>query len=213
MKRGLLISIEGCEGAGKSTAVRFVEDYLKRLSVDHIITREPGGTEIAEEIRNLLLHHHDEVMATETEALLMFASRAQHIKHKILPALQEGKWVITDRFTDASYAYQGGGRELGIEKIDQLKQWVLGDFEPDMTVLLDLSVELSASRLKRRAKLDRIEVEKQDFFERIREMYLALAHRDKKRFQVIDASKSLQEVQSDLTLIISSAFSQWQGEE
>ncbi len=195
-KAGYFISLEGTEGAGKSTLARFLQEYLQEKKINVLLTREPGGTEIAEEIRQILLHHHEELLMPKTEALLMFASRVQHLEHKILPALQAGQWVISDRFVDASYAYQGAGRVLGFDCIDQLKQWCIGDYHSDLTFLLDVPLEVSAQRLKSRSHLDRIENEKTDFFERIREMYLVLAKKFPDRYFVIDASLSKEKVMS-----------------
>jgi dTMP kinase len=192
---GCLISLEGTEGAGKSTLAKFLYTYLKEKEIEVVLTREPGGTEIAEEIRSILLKHHNEVLLPKTEALLMFASRIQHIEQVVLPALKLGKWVISDRFTDASYAYQGAGRFLGFDCIHELKNWSIGDFQPSLTFLLDISLELGAKRLQEREHLDRIEHEKNDFFQRSRQMYLDLEKRFPHRFYKIDASLSAQEVQ------------------
>jgi len=208
-KKGLFISIEGCEGTGKSTAVNYIKKYLTQLSIEHVITREPGGTAVAEQIRDLLLHQEKEYVVAETEALLMFASRSQHVYHTIIPSVESGKWVISDRFVDASYAYQAGGRQLGYDKVDALKKWVLGDFMPDLTILLDMPVEVGMTRLKRRAVLDRIEQEEIAFFERVRAMYLELAEKDPKRVQVIHADTSIDCVQEQLQLIISHAYTVW----
>lgn len=199
LKRGKFISIEGIEGAGKSTALQTIKKYLAQEGIEAVITREPGGTEIAERIRNLLLEHHEEPMQSETEALLMFASRVQHVKTKILPALEQGLWVVSDRFFDASYAYQGSARGIGFDKIKELKHWVLGDFEPDMTLLLDVPLEISLDRVRSRKHLDRIEQEEESFFRDVREMYLHLAKLYPKRFRVINSSRSRGTVSRVLT--------------
>jgi len=189
-KLGRFISIEGTEGAGKSTLAKFFQTYLYEKNVDVLMTREPGGTEIAEGIRHILLKQHQEVLLPKTEALLMFASRVQHLEHKLLPALQSGQWVISDRFSDASYAYQGAGRLLGFEKINELKEWSIGHIVPDLTFFLDVPLKLAAERLKSRQSLDRIESEKIDFFERVKSMYEYLAEKFPQRFYRIDASLS-----------------------
>lgn len=190
MKCGKLISIEGTEGAGKSTAMTFIQDYLMKAGIDAIWTREPGGTPLAEEIRNVLLHPASvEIMMPETELLLMFAARAQHIKTVVLPALNEGKWVISDRFIDATYAYQGGGRQMDEEHINMLDDWIVDGCYPDLTLLLDLTPELGFARAEKRGtKQDRIEQEKMDFFKRVREKYLSRAADDPKRIKIIDAA-------------------------
>lgn len=189
-KRGKFISIEGIEGAGKTTALQTIKKHLMQEGIEVVITREPGGTEIAEHVRHILLEHHTEAMYAETEALLMFASRIQHVKAKILPALEKGVWVVSDRFFDASYAYQGCARGLGFEKIKELKRWALGDFEPDLTLLLDVPLEISIERVRARKHLDRIEQEEERFFRDVREMYLHLAGLYPKRFRVINSSRS-----------------------
>ena len=190
IKPGKFISIEGIEGAGKSTALQTIKKHLAQEGIDAVITREPGGTDIAERIRHLLLEHHEEKMHAETEVLLMFASRIQHVKTKILPALKKGLWVVTDRFFDASYAYQGSARGLGFERIKELQQWTLGDFEPDMTLLLDVPLDISLERVRSRKHLDRIELEEEAFFRNVREMYLHLSDLYSERYRVINSSRS-----------------------
>lgn len=194
-KQGLFISIEGGEGTGKSTLCQYIKQYLASLGISAVLTREPGGTPFAEDIRQLLLKHHDESVSAKTETLLMFASRIQHVENKILPALQAGEWVISDRFFDASFAYQAAGRQLGYEDIDIIRKWSVGSFEPDCTFLLDAPLEVSLQRLKNRSHLDRIENEKSDFFERVRAMYLELSKKFKQRYTVLDCSLSKEEVQ------------------
>lgn len=196
MIKGKFISIEGIEGAGKSTALNFIKDFLQKANKEIVITREPGGTALAEILRELLLHSQlNEAMTKETELLLMFAGRAEHLHHVILPAIQAGKWVISDRFIDASYAYQGGGRAIAISYIKQLDDWIVAENRPDLTLLLDLSPEVGFKRaLQRGLGKDRIEEEKIDFFTRVRDAYLARASQDPTRIKVIDASASLEEV-------------------
>jgi dTMP kinase len=207
-KKGLFISVEGNEGAGKSTAVKFIVSYLQKKNIDVLSTREPGGTDIAEKIRHILLDDDQEPMHAETEMLLMFASRMQHVREKITPALEAGRWVLSDRFADASYAYQGGGRGLGADKVMQLKQWLLGDFNPDLTILLDVTPEVADQRLQRRKKLDRIEQEDADFFLRVRNTYLEMASNDKKRFFLIDSTRSIGQVRHDLTVALNGVIEQ-----
>lgn len=189
------ITLEGIEGAGKSTALRHMQQWLEQTGISYVATREPGGTEIAEDIRQLLLRHHEEPMNSDAELLLMFASRAQHLAQFILPALQRNQWVICDRFTDASYAYQGGGRGIDVAKIAQLETLVQGQLRPDRVFLLDLPAELGMQRISRRRNVDRIEIEKTAFFERVRQAYLSRAQQDPARYRVIDASRTINEVQ------------------
>src|SRR5690554_7096397 len=166
--RGLFITLEGPEGAGKTTNQEYLAEQLRTHGVNVVLTREPGGTALAEQIRDILLAPHDESMAVDTELLLMFAARAQHLAQVILPALAEGKIVICDRFTDATYAYQGGGRGLDCSRIALLEQFVQGDLRPDLTLLFDLPVEDGMARAVARGKLDRFEQEQQMFFEKDR---------------------------------------------
>lgn len=200
MMRGKLISIEGSEGAGKSTAVQFIKEYLTDLHKDIILTREPGGSAIAEEIRKIILQPHvNEAMIAETELLLMFASRAQHIHHCIAPALSAGKWVICDRYIDASYAYQGGGRLVDINKIQALDHWVVSGLYPDLTILLDIPVDLGLLRAEKRgSQKDRIEGEQLDFFIRVRNEYLKRAEHEPNRIRIIDASLDFKLVQEQI---------------
>lgn len=199
---GFFISIEGIEGVGKSTAVRYLETVMQDAKLDYILTREPGGTPIAEAIRQCLLHDHNEAMQAETELLLMFASRAQHTKALIKPALAEGRVVISDRFTDASFAYQGGGRGIDRAAIDFLEHFVQQGLQPDLTFLLDAPVDLTVERLSERKGLDRIEVEQRDFFERTRAAYLQRAEAAPERFVIIDATHDLENVQQQLFSVL-----------
>lgn len=192
-KKSVFITFEGIEGMGKSTVTHAVEKYLDEKNIPYIVTREPGGTPLAESIRRVVLGHHDEKVCEAAELMLMFASRAQHIEEKIKPALAAGKWVLCDRFTDSSFAYQGGGRKLSMERIAQLESWVQGDLQPNLTLLLDGPVELGLHRIKKRTK-DRIEKEDHDFFNRIRATYLDRAKQFPDRFVILDANKTRTEV-------------------
>lgn len=201
---GRFITIEGTEGAGKSTALTFIKSRLEVAGIDCIYTREPGGTPIAEQIRTLLLTPHpNDVMSSETELLLMFAARAQHIHTCIQPALHQGKWVLSDRYIDASYAYQGGGRGIDLSYIEQLDHHVVGGFYPDLTLLFDVPAELGLKRtLQRGTDKDRIEQEHLDFFNRVRDIYLRRAKADPKRIKVIDASQAITHVEAQLVQIL-----------
>lgn len=199
MSQGKLISIEGTEGAGKSTALQFIKKYLLEANIAVDWTREPGGTEFAEEIRKLSLHPGSEEVTPETELLLMFAARAQHLNKHILPALKAGKWVASDRFIDASYAYQGGGRGIDIKYITMLDQWIVGSTYPSLTLLLDISPQQGFERAEKRGtQKDRIEQEKIEFFMRVRDVYLQRAKQDPERIKVIDASVPIFAVESQI---------------
>ena len=197
---GKFITIEGTEGAGKSTAMTYIRSLLATLQHEVIFTREPGGTEIAEEIRKVLLFPAaQEKMNADTELLLMFASRAQHLNACIVPALQSGKWVVSDRYVDASYAYQGGGRGISMQMIKALDHLIVGAHYPDLTVLLDVPADVGFARTDKRAGTrDRIEQEKMDFFERVRQVYLERAKQDTARIKIIDASQPLASVQAQI---------------
>lgn len=197
-KRGRFITIEGGEGAGKSTAVAFISDALRSANVDTICTREPGGTRLGERLRDLLLEPSQAQIVPKAELLMMFAARAQHIEERITPALDSGKWVLCDRFTDASFAYQGAGRALGTDMVGSLEHHVQGDLRPDVTLLLDVPVDIGMARARGRGSLDRIELEGLDFFERVRGAYLARAAENCGRYHVIDASQDLHDVQAAL---------------
>lgn len=196
MKRGRFITVEGIEGVGKSTNMAFIANMLDESGISVLRSREPGGTPTAERIREILLEHGDEPMPPVAEMLLFFASRALHIENAIRPALAAGTWVLCDRFTDASRAYQGVARQLGLERIDTLATWVQEGLEPDLTLLLDAPARVGMSRAGRRGQTDRMESEKQGFYERAREAYLQLAKQHPQRFRVIDASRPLKFVQA-----------------
>jgi len=192
------ITVEGTEGVGKSSNIAVIKEHIEAAGFDVVQTREPGGTALAEEIRELLLRPITENMAVDTELLLMFAARAQHINNLILPALAQGKWVLSDRFTDATFAYQGHGRGVSLERIAQLEQFVQGSLRPDLTVLLDAPVEIGLARASARGELDRIEQEKRCFFEKVRAGYHQQVTNDSGRFVVIDASLSIDQVKQQV---------------
>ncbi|WP_022957231.1 dTMP kinase [Spongiibacter tropicus] len=198
MNKGRFITLEGGEGVGKSSNMAFIVDLLTEAGVDFIQTREPGGTPLAEEIRQLLLTPRDEHMDELSELLLVFAARAQHLARTIRPALAAGTWVLCDRFTDATVAYQGAGRGLSLSAIAQLRALVHRDLQPDMTLLLDAPVEIGMSRASERGELDRFEQEQMSFFERVRQGYIDQAQADPDRYRIIDASQSLSDVQADI---------------
>lgn len=202
MTRGKFITIEGAEGVGKTTSIAFIEAYFKQAGQNILLTREPGGTPLAENIRDLLLDARQTSMTDDTELLLMFAARAQHLGEKIIPALETGQWVICDRFTDATYAYQGGGRGMDKTRIASLEDWVQGDLRPDMTLLLDLPVAEGMQRANQRSAPDRFEQEQQAFFERVRARYLEMAKQAPARYRIIDASGTIDEVQSRIKAVL-----------
>ena len=194
----MFITVEGGEGVGKSTNLAFIAEQIRASGRELVTTREPGGTAIAESIRRLFLEQGAEPMAEMTELLLVFAARAQHLERVIKPALAAGTWVLCDRFTDATYAYQGGGRGLDTAIIAALEQLVQRELRPDVTFLLDAPVEIGAARVAARGASDRLESEQQVFFQRVRECYLQRARADSLRFRVIDAAQSLPQVQAQL---------------
>lgn len=198
VQRGLFLTFEGIEGAGKTSNLQHAKSIIEASGKQVLVSREPGGTEVGERIREVLLTPDLPAMHSDTELLLMFASRAEHYQHKILPALEDGQWVLCDRFTDASFAYQGGGRQISHSRIAALESWVLGDFRSDQTYLFDLPVETGLARAKARSAADRIEQEQVEFFERIRDCYLERAAAEPNRFTVVDASQALENVQSQL---------------
>lgn len=195
---GKFITIEGVEGVGKSTNI----DYLKALfdshGIDYVVSREPGGTLLAEKIRDLLLSINEEPLTAVAELLLVFAARAQHIETLIRPALEAGQWVLCDRFTDATFAYQGAGRGLDTKVIDALQDIVQNSLRPDLTLILDLDPEIGLQRATARGNLDRFELEQLEFFQRVRQGYLDIAQREPRRCAVIDAAQPLANVQADL---------------
>lgn len=195
---GLFITFEGTEGVGKSTQLQLLADRLKKWGAPVTLTREPGGTALGNEIRTLLLNHQHDAMSHMTELLLMFAARAQHLEQVVLPALRAGYYVLCDRFTDATYAYQGAGRGLDVGVIQQLEQLVQSDFRPDYTIVLDAPPQLGLERAKQRGHLDRIEQEKIDFFERVRQAYLNRAATMPERYYVIDATQSIEKIHHDI---------------
>lgn len=204
MSRGRFITFEGTEGVGKSTQLAQAERTLTDLGVDVLVTREPGGTPLAEDIRALLLTPRDEAMNDLTELLLVFAARAQHLYGRILPAIESGRWVLCDRFTDATFAYQGGGRGLSADRIAQLEQLVQGDVRPDHVVLLDAPVDVGMARARHRGALDRFEQERAEFFQRVREAYHARAAAAPERYRRVDASRTLADVTRDVTSLLTS---------
>ena len=209
LERGCFITIEGIEGVGKSTQISAIVDTLRTLGKKVILTREPGGTELGEAIRHLLLSTEYPPMNQRTELLLMFAARAEHIYARIIPALDEGCWVVSDRFTDASYAYQGGGRNIALDKIMGLENWVQEGFTPDFTFLLDAPVEVGLARAKNRGPQDRIEQEDLDFFQRVRHLYLARASAEPERFRIIDASNNETQVKQDVLTQLDEIIKDW----
>jgi dTMP kinase len=208
---GLFITLEGPEGAGKSTNREYLAERLREQGIDVLLTREPGGTPLAERIRELLLDPSDEPMAADTELLLVFAARAQHLQQIIRPALAKGSVVLCDRFTDATYAYQGGGRGLSIERIAQLEQFVQGELRPDLTLIFDLPVEIGLARAAARGRLDRFEQEGRGFFEAVRQAYLQRADQAPQRYRVLDAGQTLAQVQADIDALLPSLLEACRG--
>jgi len=199
---GTFIAVEGGEGAGKTTQLAFMREYLERAGRRVVPTREPGGTALGEDIRALLLGHRHEGMASATETLLMFAARAEHVARVVRPALAAGRWVLCDRFTDATYAYQGGGRGVAPDKIAVLENWVQEDLRPDLILLFDLPVEVGLARAGRRGAADRFEREDRAFFERVRAVHLDRARRDPDRYRIVDADRSITAVRSEVEAIL-----------
>ena len=204
METGKFITFEGIEGVGKSTNIAHLTQALQDRGIKVLTTREPGGTPMAERIRDLVAEHGDEAMPDIAELLLVFAARALHVNNVIEPALSAGTWVICDRFTDSSRAYQGGGRGLPQDDINRLAEWVHGDLRPDLTILLDAPVEIGMSRAGRRNQLDRFESEQGEFFERVRAAYLQLAENEPQRFIVVDATQELAVVRNTIEQIAAS---------
>jgi dTMP kinase len=207
--RGLFITLEGGEGVGKSTNLTFLERYLKDSGVDVVVTREPGGTRLGEDIRALLLAVRDEPVNAMAELLMMFAARAQHIGEIIEPSLAAGKWILCDRFTDATYAYQCGGRGIDRNIVSQMEVLVQGPLRPHFTLLLDAPVDIGLARARSRGELDRFEQEAVEFFQRVRTSYLQQAEDNAARYRVIDASRALISVQNELVAFSQEALSYW----
>ncbi|MBT3900036.1 MAG: dTMP kinase [Gammaproteobacteria bacterium] len=201
--KGRFITIEGVEGVGKSTNISYIERFLEARDIEFVSTREPGGTALAERIRDVLLDKAESSMDPMTELLLMFAARKQHTEELIKPALERGKWVICDRYTDSSYAYQGGGRGLDSKIISKVEKLTLGSFKPDLTIVLDLPVKKGLARAGNRGELDRFELESEKFFKRVRATFLARA-KTHKRYHVINASRSLSAVQGKIGAALTS---------
>ncbi|MFJ4050205.1 dTMP kinase [Pseudomonas hunanensis] len=208
---GLFITLEGPEGAGKSTNRDYLAARLREHGLDVVLTREPGGTPLAEKVRELLLAPSDEGMAADTELLLVFAARAQHLAQVIRPALARGSVVLCDRFTDATYAYQGGGRGLSVERIAALEQFVQGNLRPDLTLVFDLPVEVGLARAAARGRLDRFEQEGQAFFEAVRQAYLQRAQGAPQRYSLLDAAHSLEAVQRDIDALLPGILERCRG--
>ena len=199
MAHGKFITLEGIDGAGKSTHLAFIAERLRGLGHPVIVTREPGGTPLGEMLRDLVL---SQKMHVETETLIMFASRREHIDKVIVPALEKGIWVLSDRFTDATFAYQGGGRGIARERLQALENWVQSGLQPDLTLLFDVPLEISRERLSHSVSLDRFEQEKQDFFARVRQAYLDRAAEYRQRIRVINSSRSIAEIQAELAPLL-----------
>lgn len=205
-RHGKFITLEGAEGVGKTTNREFIRRCIEESGRAVIVTREPGGTPLAEQIRSLLLECREEGMTSDAELLLMFAARAEHLARVIRPALEAGEWVLCDRFTDATYAYQGGGRGIANQRIAALEEWVQGALRPDLTLLLDLPVAEGLQRAGQRSVPDRFESEQAAFFERVRQAYLVLAQQYPARYRVIDAAQSLETVQKRIHNVLTDFF-------
>jgi dTMP kinase len=207
--RGLFITIEGGEGVGKSTNIAFLEQTLIKRGIDVVVTREPGGTQLGEEIRYLLLKIRQDEISPMAELLMIFAARAQHILQIIEPALSQGRWVLCDRFTDATYAYQCGGRGIDVDSVGRLENLVQNALRPDSTILLDAPVTVGMSRAIDRGALDRIELETTEFFQRVREAYLQRAAVSDGRMHILNVARPLEDVQRELTEFASELLSRW----
>jgi dTMP kinase len=208
---GLFITLEGPEGAGKSTNREYLAAKLRAEGIEVLLTREPGGTPLAERIRELLLAPSDESMHADTELLLVFAARAQHLAQVIRPALARGEIVLCDRFTDATYAYQGGGRGLSHQRIAALENFVQGELRPDLTLIFDLPVEVGLARATARGRLDRFEQEGRTFFDAVRSTYLKRASAEPDRYRLVDAALSLPQVQQSLDALIPEMLERYRG--
>lgn len=208
-RRGLFITVEGGEGVGKSTNMAFLQQHLSAHGIPLVVSREPGGTRLGEDIRSLLLQLREEAVAPVAELLLIFAARAQHLQQVIEPALRAGQWVLCDRFTDATYAYQSGGRGINASLVQRLENLVQGELRPDYTLLLDAAVATGMERAGDRGELDRFELEELAFFERVRATYLQLARESSGRFHIVDASQALPQVQAQLQQICVELLTCW----
>lgn len=199
---GKFITLEGSEGVGKTTSLNYIKEFIESKGHKVLVTREPGGTPLAEDLRATLLANRQEVVEPEAELLMMFAARAQHVKQIIKPALENGDWVLCDRFVDASYAYQGGGRGLSFSRINEIEQWTLQGFAPDLTLLLDMSVDEGMARTRQRGTPDRFETEKTEFYQRIREAYLQRASQFSERIHIVDAAPEIEKVQLSIKALL-----------
>lgn len=206
MTKAQFITLEGSEGVGKTTNLNYIESLLNTKGIDYIVTREPGGTELGEQLRDLLLGHKHTGMADETELLMMFAARAEHLDKVIKPALETSQWVLCDRFTDATYAYQGGGRGIDMQRIKILEDYVQGHCRPDLTLLLDAPIEIGRERAGKRSAPDRFEKEQTDFFNKVRSAYLQRAADEPGRIKVIDAALDLDTVKTQIDQVMQDHF-------
>ncbi|MBO7081257.1 MAG: dTMP kinase [Neisseriaceae bacterium] len=207
--KGFFLTLDGIDGAGKSTHLAFIQQWIQKQGIEAIFTREPGGTPLGEELRNILLHTSNQIHP-ETEALMMFTARCELLNEVIIPALNKGCWVVSDRFSDATFAYQGGGRGVAWEKMEQLQQWVQNDLRPNMTIILDVPLEVSLERLERSREKDRFEQESPDFFIRVRQAYLKRAE-DTQHYAVVRSDRDIEEVQADIEKILSGCLKQYQS--
>lgn len=201
-QRGLFITVEGGEGVGKTTNLETLKQWIQAQGIPYVLTREPGGTPLAEDIRHLLLDKREESVSATAELLLIFAARAQHLQQVIEPALSAGQWVLCDRFTDATYAYQGGGRGMPPAGIAQLETLVQGELRPDLTLLFDAPVEVGMARAGKRGELDRFELEQAAFFEQVRQSYLVRARAEPGRFRMVDTDRPLDEIARELKSVM-----------
>ena len=199
---GLFITFEGVEGGGKTTNIQYIAEKIEAAGHEILLTREPGGTELSEAIRELLISKEFPEMHVNTELLLMFAARSEHLNKKILPAINQGKWVLCDRFTDATFAYQGGGRGISKKTISTLENLVQGSLKPDYTFLFDLEAEIGLARARNRGEIDRFEQQHIDFFNRVRTSYLAMAESEKDRYRIVNAQHDLKTVQSQISQLL-----------